>query len=161
MDHASDAIESRLIALSQVHNVLTDRSWAHVALHDIVAQAVEPYRSRGENRIHVQGPSVQIPPRMALPLAMALQELVTKAVKYGALSNGTGQIRVHWALDSAEAPQRLHLMWEELEGPLSRGPFAGASAHGSLSAAWLKNLRARCGLSSLKQASYARSTLHW
>jgi two-component sensor histidine kinase len=31
LDHASDAIESRLIALSQVHNVLTDRSWAHVA----------------------------------------------------------------------------------------------------------------------------------
>jgi two-component sensor histidine kinase len=32
MDHALSAIESRLVALSQVHNVLTDRSWAHVAL---------------------------------------------------------------------------------------------------------------------------------
>ena len=117
LDHASDAIESRLIALSQVHNVLTDRSWAHVALHDIVAQAVEPYRSRGENRIHVQGPSVQVPPRMALPLAMALQELVTNAVKYGALSNETGQIRIHWTLDGTGAPQRLHLMWEEVAGP--------------------------------------------
>jgi len=117
LDHASDAIESRLIALSQVHNVLTDRSWAHVALRDIVAQAVEPYRSRGENRIHVQGPSVQVPPRMALPLAMALQELVTNAVKYGALSNETGQIRIHWTLDGTGAPQRLHLMWEEVAGP--------------------------------------------
>jgi two-component sensor histidine kinase len=117
LDHASEAIESRLIALSQVHNVLTDRSWAHVALRDIVAQAVEPYRSRGENRIHVQGPSVQVPPRMALPLAMALQELVTNAVKYGALSNETGQIRIHWTLDGTGAPQRLHLMWEEVAGP--------------------------------------------
>jgi two-component sensor histidine kinase len=117
LDHASSAIESRLLALSQVHNVLTDRSWAHVALHDIVAQAVEPYRSRGENRIHVQGPSVQVPPGMALPLAMALQELATNAVKYGALSNGTGQIRVHWTLNGTGEPQRLHLMWEETEGP--------------------------------------------
>ncbi|ANY84217.1 hypothetical protein BB934_38950 (plasmid) [Microvirga ossetica] len=117
LDHASSAIESRLIALSQVHNVLTDQSWADVGLHDIVAQAVEPYRSRGEDRIHVQGPPIQIPPRMALALAMALQELATNAVKYGALSNGTGQIRVHWKLNGASTPDRLHLMWKETDGP--------------------------------------------
>jgi len=117
LDHASSAIESRLIALSQVHNVLTDRSWADVGLHDIVAQAVAPYRSRGEDRIHVQGPPIQIPPRMALALAMALQELATNAVKYGALSNGTGHIRVHWKLNGASTPDRLQLMWEETGGP--------------------------------------------
>jgi two-component sensor histidine kinase len=117
LDHASSAIESRLIALSQVHNVLTDRSWADVGLRDIVAQAVEPYRSRGEDRIHVQGPPIQVPPRMALALAMALQELATNAVKYGALSNGTGQIKVRWKLNGPSAPDRLHLMWEETGGP--------------------------------------------
>jgi two-component sensor histidine kinase len=122
LDHASSAIESRLIALSQVHNVLTDRSWAHVGLQDIVSQAVEPYRSRGENRIHVQGPPVQVPPRMALALAMALQELVTNAVKYGALSNGVGQIRVQWNLSRKTMPDRLHLLWEEADGPPVQKP---------------------------------------
>jgi two-component sensor histidine kinase len=122
MDQASSAIESRLIALSQVHNVLTVRSWAAVGLHDIVRQAVEPYRSRGESRIHVQGPPVQIPPRMALALAMALQELATNAVKYGALSNGVGQIRVRWALNDEGASKRLRLIWEEAEGPPVRQP---------------------------------------
>jgi two-component sensor histidine kinase len=122
LDHASTAIESRLIALSQVHNVLTDQSWAHVALHEIVAQAVEPYRSRWENRIHVQGPPVQIPPRMALALAMALQELATNAVKYGALSNGVGQIGIHWNLNGQRTPDRLHLVWQETEGPPVREP---------------------------------------
>jgi two-component sensor histidine kinase len=117
IDHASSAIESRLIALSQVHNVLTNRSWADVGLHDIVAQAVEPYRSRGEDRIHMQGPPIQIPPRMALALSMALQELATNAVKYGALSSSTGKIMVHWKLNAKNAPDRLHLMWEEKDGP--------------------------------------------
>jgi two-component sensor histidine kinase len=117
IDHASSAIESRLIALSQVHNVLTTQSWAHVGLHAIVAQAVEPYRSRGENRIHVQGPPVQIPPRMALALAMALQELATNAVKYGALSNEIGQISIKWMLNGAPDEHRLHLLWQESEGP--------------------------------------------
>jgi two-component sensor histidine kinase len=54
---------------------------------------------------------------MALALAMALQELATNAVKYGALSNGAGQIRVLWKLNSASAPNRLNLMWEESDGP--------------------------------------------
>jgi two-component sensor histidine kinase len=44
LSHASDTIERRLTALSQVHNVLIDRSCAHVALHDIVAQAIELHR---------------------------------------------------------------------------------------------------------------------
>jgi two-component sensor histidine kinase len=122
IDHALSAIESRLIALSQVHDVLTVQSWAAVELNDIVAQALEPYRSRGENRIHMRGLPVQIPPRMALALAMALQELATNAVKYGALSNETGQIAVHWKLDDATAPPRLCLMWEEMEGPLVQEP---------------------------------------
>lgn len=122
IDHASSAIESRLIALSQVHNVLTVRSWSAVELYDIVRQALEPYRSRGENRIHLNGPLVQVPPRMALALAMALQELATNAVKYGALSNETGQITVHWKLDDATGPPRLRLMWEEMEGPLVQKP---------------------------------------
>ena len=120
--HASNAIESRLLALSQVHNVLTERSWAQVGLHDVVAQAVEPYRSLGENRIHVQGPAVQVPPRMALALAMALQELATNAVKYGALSSPRGQIKVSWTLGNASAPHELHLTWEEAEGPPVREP---------------------------------------
>jgi len=117
IDHASSAIESRLIALSKVHDVLTDRSWAAVDVHEVVRQAVEPHRSRGENRIDVEGPRVRISPRMALAIAMALQELVTNAVKYGALSNESGEIRVRWHLDGLSSPPRLELIWEESGGP--------------------------------------------
>jgi two-component sensor histidine kinase len=117
IDHASSAIESRLIALSKVHDVLTDRSWSAVDVHEIVRQAVEPHRSRGESRIDVEGPRVRIPPRMALAIAMALQELVTNALKYGALSNESGEIRVRWQLHGLSSPPRLELIWEESGGP--------------------------------------------
>jgi two-component sensor histidine kinase len=122
IDHASSAIESRLIALSRVHNILTVQSWAAVELHDVVGQAVEPYRSRWEDRIHVQGPKVQVSPRMALALAMALQELATNAVKYGALSNGVGQVMVRWKLNGPSLPRRLHLRWVESKGPPVQKP---------------------------------------
>jgi two-component sensor histidine kinase len=59
---------------------------------------------------------------MALALAMALQELATNAVKYGALSNGAGQIRIRWTLSGPTARERLHLIWEETDGPPVREP---------------------------------------
>jgi two-component sensor histidine kinase len=54
---------------------------------------------------------------MALALAIALQELATNAVKYGALSNTSGEIRITWTVDETTAPARLHLRWEETGGP--------------------------------------------
>ena len=122
IDHASSAIESRLIALSQVHNVLTDQSWAAVQLQEIVRLALKPYRDHLDTRIRVDGPPVPVPPRMALALAMALQELATNAVKYGALSNGEGRVRVKWDIVNADVAKSLRLLWEESEGPPVEAP---------------------------------------
>ena len=48
---------------------------------------------------------------------MALQELATNAVKYGALSNASGEIRISWAVDATATPPRLRMAWEEAGGP--------------------------------------------
>jgi two-component sensor histidine kinase len=53
---------------------------------------------------------------------MAIQELTTNAVKYGALSNKTGQIAIGWRLDGTKAPPCLHLTWEESGGPPVQAP---------------------------------------
>jgi PAS domain S-box-containing protein len=114
---AKDALEGRLLALSRTHDVLTRENWESAELREIVAQAVEPYRGHGKDRFHLEGTRVRLPPRMALALAMALQELATNAVKYGALSNATGTIRITWKVDDLQSPARLHLRWEESGGP--------------------------------------------
>lgn len=119
---AKDALEGRLLALSRTHDVLTRENWEAAELREIVAQAVEPYRGEGEDRFHLKGPQVRLPPRMALAIAMALQELATNAVKYGALSNATGRVRIAWAVDRREAPARLHLQWQETGGPPVEAP---------------------------------------
>ena len=62
-----------------------------------------------------------MPPRIALALAMALQELATNAVKHGALSNATGEIRLTWHVEQ-EHLARLHLRWEESGGPPVQAP---------------------------------------
>jgi PAS domain S-box-containing protein len=119
---AREDLEERLIALSRAHDVLTRENWEGASIEEIIAGAVEAYRQRGEGRFSIKGPDVRLPPRTALALAMATQELVTNAVKYGALSNETGQVRITWLIDRSEKPARLELRWQEIGGPLVKPP---------------------------------------
>jgi PAS domain S-box-containing protein len=116
-EQARSDLEGRLFALSRAHDVLTRENWEGANLGEIIAQAIAPYRSRGESRFHCQGSGVRLSPQMSLALAMALQELVTNAAKYGALSNLTGEIHVTWLIDHSTSPPSLHLRWEERGGP--------------------------------------------
>jgi PAS domain S-box-containing protein len=117
LDRAQTDIEERLIALSRAHDVLTRANWERARLRDIVEQAVEPYSNHQEDRLHILGPDVSLSPQVALALAMALQELATNAVKYGALSNEVGEIRISWLVDRSSAPARLTMRWDEAGGP--------------------------------------------
>jgi PAS domain S-box-containing protein len=116
-EQARESFESRLLALSRAHDVLTRENWEGAGLREIVEQALEPYGHHREKRLHLTGRDIRLSPRMALALAMALQELATNAVKYGALANGTGEIEIGWKTDRKASPPMLRLRWEEKGGP--------------------------------------------
>jgi PAS domain S-box-containing protein len=115
MPDARDRFEARLAALAQAHDLLTLEGWLGVSLGDVVERAVAPFRAANE-RVAVDGPPVRLQPKQALAISMALHELGTNALKYGALSNDAGQVRVAWrtAPDDADA---LELVWTERGGP--------------------------------------------
>jgi PAS domain S-box-containing protein len=119
---ARPALEERLFALSRAHDVLTRENWEGAGLIEIVWEALAPYRHERENRLHLEGPDVRLSPRMALATAMALQELATNAVKYGALSDAGGQVRIAWGVTRENGGQRLHLTWSESGGPPVKPP---------------------------------------
>jgi two-component sensor histidine kinase len=114
---AREALEMRLLALSRAHDVLTRESWEGADLVEVVANALKPYEISGQSRFHIKGSHMRVTPRMSLALAMALHELATNAVKYGALSNKTGTIEVSWELQNGVAPPHLVLRWVEAGGP--------------------------------------------
>ena len=122
MREAKDALEGRLIALARAHDVLTRESWEGAELKEIVAETLAPYSVRGEDRLRMRGPEVRLSPRMALALSMALQELATNAVKYGALSNAAGTVDIVWDVKAAEPSDLLFLRWEERDGPAVQAP---------------------------------------
>ncbi|MEE1611243.1 sensor histidine kinase [Microvirga sp. CF3016] len=114
--HAS--FEARLFALSRGHDILTRENWESAGIAEIVGQAFAPYRGLSDDgRLHVEGPDLRVAPPMALSLSMALHELCTNAVKYGALSVPGGRVRIAWAVPETATGQRLALHWEERGGP--------------------------------------------
>lgn len=117
-----DALETRLLALSRAHDVLTRENWEGANLSDVVAQAIAPYDPQSGGRFQVEGPEVRLSPRMSLALAMAFQELATNAVKYGALSCRSGYVEIAWARRDQGASPQLSLAWSEVGGPLVEVP---------------------------------------
>ncbi len=122
-DTARAAFEARLLALARVHDVLTRESWEGAELSAVVADAVRPLESGDDrpSRFTIEGPALRLPPRLALSIAMALHELGTNAVKYGALSTDDGRVSIAWTV-RREADLRLGLRWSESGGPPVRKP---------------------------------------
>jgi two-component sensor histidine kinase len=79
--------------------------------------ALRPFMDDQERRFEIVGPAFRLGSRVALALAMALHELATNAVKYGALSNETGHVLLNWTMVDGSPPSRLRLRWQETGGP--------------------------------------------
>ncbi|MBB3951317.1 PAS domain S-box protein [Aureimonas jatrophae] len=109
-DEALGLVNSRILALSNVHNVLTDENWEGVALSQVVEVTTKAFGGGPRNRVSMSGPPVRLRPRSALAIALALHELATNAAKYGALSPAGGSVAVAWHIVDDET---LHLTWRE------------------------------------------------
>ena len=114
------AFEGRLGALAMGHNLLTKTNWGEVSLEHLVGDALQ-LQDLDKKRVSFGGPHVLLSPKQALGIAMALHELYTNAIKYGALSNQTGRITLRWSL-SAGPHAELKLVWRERGGPAVSPP---------------------------------------
>lgn len=112
------AIEARLLALSSAHNVLGEQKWEKADLRAIASSIISPYIT-SQQTLDIKGASVVLKPRVAIALAMILNELATNASKYGALSVPTGRVTVTWQLTP---PNQLRLTWTEAGGPPASPP---------------------------------------
>lgn len=111
-----EAIESRVMALSRSHDLLTRRSWSSAPLGEVVLKSLEPFgiTDSHSERFSIEGPEVHLRPNAALALSLGLHELATNAAKYGALATEKGIVRVTWqpGLDGG-----VGLLWREEGGP--------------------------------------------
>jgi two-component system CheB/CheR fusion protein len=113
-----DAFVARLHALAGAHDLLTNDNWQQAALSDLVGKALNAFQDKHRERFFVDGPDgIFLDEQKSSLLVMALHELATNAAKYGALSNGNGQVHVVWQRLGDGPAKRFRLCWTESGGP--------------------------------------------
>lgn len=113
----TEAVEGRIQAMSRAHSLLAAARWSGADLRHLLMEELAAYG--GGDRLVLEGPPVSIRPEATQAVSLALHELTTNAVKYGALSDGEGRVRVSWALPEPE--EILCIRWEEVGGPAIDG----------------------------------------
>lgn len=89
----SRAFTGRLAALGHAHDILTGSVWEPAPLASLVEAMLAPYR--GE-RLTIGGGDSALSARQLLAMSMVLHELLTNALKYGALAAAGGSISIAW-----------------------------------------------------------------
>lgn len=121
LDQARMSIQSRIGIMAQAHDRLVKATWTETAITEVVEAALGPHRMSAD-RFRVAGPDLALGSKQALALTMALHELATNAMKYGALSAETGHVQVRWDRDDDAEPVGFRLSWQEHGGPTVTPP---------------------------------------
>ena len=101
---------ARIRAMMYANESFTAPQPQILTLKQLLFQAFAPY---GEDRLEVFGPEISVEPEIARHLILLIHELVTNAVKYGALSRLSGRVLVNWQEDG----KTVNFNWKETGGP--------------------------------------------
>jgi two-component sensor histidine kinase len=111
---ALDGFFERLSSLGRVQGLISRSEGERVKLSDIVRAELEAHAQATRSRLEVHGPTVRLANHQVQIVALALHELVTNAVKYGALQAPQGRLSVTWETWlGGQGRQRLALLWRE------------------------------------------------
>jgi two-component sensor histidine kinase len=107
--------EKRIFGLARSTDLLLANGAVGVDLKDLIHGQLDPFTPDDPKRLTLEGPSTRVNMQAAQILGMAVHELSTNAVKYGALRSNTGTLSVTWVLDGLT----LNLRWRETVTPFT------------------------------------------
>jgi PAS domain S-box-containing protein len=105
------SFNARLEALSKSQDLLLGQQWRGADLKELIVGQIEMFGH--EERLDVQGRPLFLKPEAAQNFSLAIHELTTNAVKYGAFSVAGGRVKVKWSI----IDKNVDFSWEENGGP--------------------------------------------
>ena len=111
----------RIFSLSRAHDILTDADWRGARIFDLVRSQIALYADSRLASVKVEGENGFLRPNAAQYVGLALHELTTNALKYGALSRDDGTISVRFE-PSPQTPSSFRFSWHETSSAEIREP---------------------------------------
>jgi PAS domain S-box-containing protein len=115
-ERVTDRIVDRIKGLTASNQLLVSGDWRGADLQELIQSQLSPFVDVAA-RVSLAGPPVHLSASATQAVGMALHELATNAVKYGALSAPDGAIRLEWSLARNEKGSVFQLTWTEQGGP--------------------------------------------
>lgn len=111
----------RIFSLSRAHDVLTDADWRGARIFDLVKSQIALYAEDRMVSVVTEGENSYLRPNAAQYLGLALHELTTNALKYGALSREDGMVVVRF--EKSPGMGGVHrFCWQETSSAPIREP---------------------------------------
>jgi two-component system CheB/CheR fusion protein len=105
---------TRLAALGRVQNLVSESSDDAIGLGEVVRLELDAHGGGLDGNVNVDGPPVALSAEQVQALALAIHELATNAIKYGALREKNGRLDVAWTVEpDAQGKTLLRLTWRE------------------------------------------------
>ncbi len=106
--------QGRLDAFSRAQAALTRSPDAIVDLASLIEDEMLAHAAREGEQVSIGGPDVQLEPKNAERLSLAIHELTTNAVKHGAFVTPVGKVRIQWTVEPDDrGGSVLCLRWSE------------------------------------------------
>jgi two-component sensor histidine kinase len=88
--------EGRITALAETHSQLTGGNWNGMTLGKLIEQQLKDYRAEFGPRMVLGGPDLHLDAAEAQTISLAIHELTTNSIKYGALNGAAGHLNIRW-----------------------------------------------------------------
>ena len=95
----------------------------------VIGAVLEPFLSGSPPRLTFDGPMLRLSEQFGGALALAVHELASNALKYGALSGPSGKVNFCWTVTRTEAGERVEFTWTEFGGPAPVPPTRDGFGH--------------------------------
>lgn len=112
--HTAQTLQDRIVALGRAHDYVRPRDDSEVdrSLRGMLADLLSPYPAFSEGRLNIAGDDLRLSSDAATPVALAIHELATNAVKHGALAGRSGRVDVV----ISPATTDVKIIWRETHG---------------------------------------------
>ena len=107
----------RIQGLAASHDILAKQQWKSIPLEELVRSQIGVLIVGADKFVDISGPNIALTAVHAESLGLALHELTTNSLKYGALSIMKGRVSVSWRFINVTEPLQVQFEWLEIGGP--------------------------------------------